>query len=337
MSKTLYIGDPHATVDSLKEMDKLIDFIEDVILAEQPNKVVFLGDQYHTHAVIHLGVMTFWTDAFNQLMTAGIGRDPEVLIDPPDIYAMVGNHDMSGVSNVRDTSMSAHVSQIKVLKDARVIDGILYVPYQADNEKFVYICNKYPTKTVVCHQSFAGAAFDNGFYDPHGIDPNLIVQEQIISGHIHKPQSFGKVWYPGAPRWRTVGDANTQRAIWLVEHDQDGRIVSKKAFDTSACCRSIHLLEDRPGVPAVIPTGNVNVIVDIYGPKDHVAVRKAELEGVARVRTFPDTEKVIKVKESDGIAVAFKTFIDNYKTKNGTPPDAIWGMAKERISWLKQG
>ncbi len=324
MSKTLYIGDPHATVDALNEMEKFIDFVEGVIVIERPDKVVFLGDQYHTHSVIHLSVMSFWTDAFRTLVLAGDCAS--------HIYAMVGNHDMSGVSNSRETSMSAHASDVKVLIDPRLIDGVLYVPYQAD------ICNKYPTKTVVCHQSFAGAAFDNGFYDPHGIDPNLIVQEQIISGHIHKPQSFGKVWYPGAPRWRTVGDANTQRAIYLVEHDQEGRIVSKKAFDTSVCCRSIHLLEDRVGSPAVIPTGNVNVIVDIYGPKDHVTVRKAELEGTgARVRTFPDTDKVIKVKESDGVAVAFKTFVDNYKTKNGTPPAAIWEMAKERISWLKQG
>lgn len=336
--KTLYIGDPHATVDALKEMYSLIDFIEDVIITTKPDNVVLLGDQYHTHAVIHLGVMTFWSDAFRQLMTAGQSQDPPVDIKQPNVYAMVGNHDMSGVSNSRETSMSAHAFMVKVLSDPKVIQGILYVPYQADNQKFVDICNKYPTKTVVCHQSFAGAAFDNGFYDPHGIDPNLIVQEQIISGHIHKPQSFGKVWYPGAPRWRTVGDANTQRAIWLVEHDEEGRIVSQKAFDTSACCRSIHLLEDRPGSPAVIPTGNVSVIVDIYGPKEHVALRKDELEqSGARVRTFPDTEKIIKVKESDGIAVAFKSFVDNHKTKNGTPPTSIWEMAKERVTWLKQG
>ncbi len=334
MSKTtLFIGDPHATVDSLQEMRSLISFIEGLIVEHQPDKVVFLGDQYHQHSIIHLSVMSFWTEAFTSLVKAGLR-----LMKPSQIFAMVGNHDMSGVAANRETSMSAHAAQVTVLNTPRTMDGVLYVPYQANNDDFVRICNESEAKIVICHQSFMGAAYDNGFYDPDGIDPNLIPQEQIISGHIHTPQSFGKVWYPGAPRWRTVNDANTERHVWLVEHGDDGTILSKTGFNTNVCCRSIHLLEDRPGQTAVIPTGNVNVIVDIYGPKEYVASRKAELEGSgARVRTFPDTEKIIRVKESDGIATAYKAFIDDYKAKHGTAPAAIWKMAQERVSWLRQG
>ncbi len=324
--KTLLVGDPHATADALKEMRRLIDHIYAVAEAEKPDQILLLGDQYHTHSVIHLAVMTFWSEAFKRLGTLGI-----------PVRAMVGNHDMSGNAGAIETSMQAHTAQVEVIDTPRVSNGILYHPYTADHEAFVRNCNSYPeAKTIICHQSFDGAQFDNGFYDPDGIDVNLIPQTQVISGHVHTPQEFGKVWYPGAPRWRTVADANTERAIWLVEHDQSGALVGRRSFPTNVCCRSIHLLEDRIEAQVKIPTGNVSVVVDVYGTREYVNSRKGELEGAGvRVRTFPDVEKSIKVRESDGIATAYRAFISSYVSKNGTPPSVIWDMSVKRIEWLR--
>jgi hypothetical protein len=109
--------------------------------------------------------------------------------------------------------MMVHTNIMVVDEPRVVLPGILFVPYVHDPAEFVQICQQYPeAKTVVCHQTFAGSYFENGFLTPDGVEPNLLPQEQVISGHVHSPQRIGKVWYPGAPRWRTVSDANTERA-----------------------------------------------------------------------------------------------------------------------------
>ena len=48
---------------------------------------------------------------------------------------------------------------------------------------------------LVCHSEFSGSQFENGFYSPHGFNPDEIPFDTIISGHIHKEQIIagGKV------------------------------------------------------------------------------------------------------------------------------------------------
>jgi DNA repair exonuclease SbcCD nuclease subunit len=325
--RVLYVGDPHATPDSIDEMERLVDYILQTAKKEKPDVICFLGDQYHTHSIIHLSVLAFWQRAFWRLKLDGCET----------IMALVGNHDKAGVKGQTENAMMVH-QNIMVVDKPRELAGILFVPYVHDPAEFVQICQAHSSvKTVVCHQTFAGSYFENGFLTPDGVEPNLVPQEQVISGHVHSPQRVGKVWYPGAPRWRTVSDANTERAIWLVEHAEDGSVVGAKAFPTAGVCRPIYALTDVEDSPASIPEG-ASVVVDVHGTAEYVERRKRELEaghpGV-RIRTFPAAEKVARVRESDGLPVALKKFLGEFTAKNGTPPDELWKLAAERISWLK--
>jgi hypothetical protein len=45
---------------------------------------------------------------------------------------------------------------------------------------------------VVCHATFNGARYENGFYAKEALDPDAVPQKRIISGHIHTPASSAR-------------------------------------------------------------------------------------------------------------------------------------------------
>jgi DNA repair exonuclease SbcCD nuclease subunit len=323
MLKLLLIGDPHATPDSLVEMRALVGFIKRVAEETKPDYIVFLGDQFHTHNIIHLEVLAFWRDAFAQLTKIG------------SVLALVGNHDMSGVKGNTDTALELY-PYVKIVNKPFVLDQIGFIGYMPDSKAFVAASTNLNTSVLICHQTFDGSKYENGFYAKDGIDQSLIPHHTIVSGHIHTPQTIGKVWYPGAPRWRTVADANTDRAIWLI--GIDGNNLTKIAsYDTSTVCKPMYSLKDYPDKPVALPTNaaNANIVIDIYGDAIHVANRKATLAPHGRIRTFPTATRTVQARESDGLAVAARKFFTATKPKNGTQPDKLWALAQERIQWLK--
>jgi len=330
-TKVLYVGDPHARPDCLEEMRKLIDFIAITAVQENVSHIVFLGDLFHTHSVIHLSVLAFWREAFAQLCKL-----------PLEVVVLVGNHDMSGRNGDKNNALMLYERNnwrnslciVDRPKFGIIDEDVMMLPYYKDNAEFVEVCNENPTAVVVCHQTFDGSKYENGFPAKDGVELNLIPQKVVISGHIHTPQQIGKVWYPGSPRWQTISDANIDRAIWVVEHDK-GAIKILKGYSTHKVCKPIELLVDRPEEPAKLPDYEAEVIVDVFGEPAHVKQRAEELEKLGyRVRQFPTLTKPVRIKESDGLPESFKKFIGSYSAKNGTPAERLMEMASKRISWL---
>lgn len=250
------------------------------------------------------------------------------------VIALVGNHDQPGDGRFDGHAMMAHEHLCTVVwKEVLVEDGVVFVPWTNDKEAFVYACNSQPaTGMVVCHQSFVGSRFENGYYDPAGIDPNLIVQRGIISGHIHTPQEFGKVWHIGAPRWRIATDANVERAIWLVTHNKDGSISEKNPIDTGSICRQVRYLIDTPSDPVQITLDpRHDWRVDIKGPLEWCKAREGLYGPGVRVRTFPESTHVPQVRESEGIDQALVKYVEAFTPPNGTERTLLRQMVKERL------
>lgn len=320
--KILHVGDVHPEPQSLDDCSKLIQFVLDTAYVTAPDLVLFEGDQHHNHAVMHLEVLAFWKNAFMAFKKAGL-----------HVAALVGNHDMTGLEGSRAHAMMAYQGDVKVVDKPTVQDGILFLPYYSDPQAFVADCQEHKDcHTVVCHQTFQGSTYENGFYAKDGIDPNLIPQERIVSGHIHTPQAFGKVFYTGAPRWRILTDANVERAIWLMEY-KDGHLLKQTAFSTGDCCKRIWHLTDTPETPANISNGKDQWRIDIKGPQDYVERRKKELAAPGvKIRTMPtQRSEMMQVRESEGVAVAFEKFTKRYQPKFGTAPEILAKMVSERL------
>jgi hypothetical protein len=319
MFTELYVGDPHVVPEELDDCEALMHFVEEVERDVQPDSTCILGDLHNTHNVIRCEVMAFWRRWAR-------GRK-----------LIVGNHDYAG-EGLFIHALQAYAEIATVIERPTLVDGRLYMPYYANRSKFIADCNANPSNFLVAHQTFDGSLYENGFYAPDGVDPALVSQKEILSGHIHMPQAFGKVTYIGAPRWRSLSDANTARAIWLYTFDDVGNVVEKVKFDTGNACRQIRYVVDTPDNPFDATDSRHDLRhdwrIDVKGPAEYIEARKAALVGIGlKIRTFKTDSKTVAVRESEGVATAFRGYLGRYSARFGTSVSTLGAMAAERLGY----
>lgn len=324
MGKWLVIGDVHAVVDELDDCARLIDGIVDVVGKEKPDFVLFLGDQFHNHAIINVEVMAFWRGAFKLLAGLGAGNGFDVL-------ALVGNHDMPGDSSARvHALMACEGTGVKVVDSLQRIDGCLMVPYRHTAQDFINDVTSSKEKVVFCHQTLDGSKYENGFYAKDGASLAGLEDRFFISGHIHTPQVFANVNYIGAPRWRSLSDVGIERAVVLFDI-QNGQVKTAQAFDTGAWCQKLLRVEDRQENPLSLELNpQWKYIVDVFGDEEFIKSRKAVWAG-CRVRTFKTQAETKPVSESMGIHKAIQAFVDSYIPRFGTKQETLRTMVNERL------
>lgn len=326
IGRGLLVGDPHATARELKDCGKLVDLISQVAVDRHLDFICLLGDQHHDHALVHVEVIRFWADWLASI-TKQVKR----------VFMLVGNHDRPTTPSMAHALRAYRdISGVTVVDKPMVVGGQGLLPYQADRDVFIEDCHKLyaagAQQTIVCHQTFSGAAYESGIYAPDGIDPTLVPQTKIVSGHIHTPQSFGKVHYPGAPRWRTLSDANVERSLWEVSVSEDGVLSVVDKITTGNACRQIYHAVLRPtdAVPIVDEVGEWHV--DLVGPEDWTRATKNSFQGSnIHVRCFNDVVAGPAVRESDGVAKALDGWLDTHHPKNQTPIPVLKAEIRSRL------
>lgn len=323
--KLLFVGDPHIETRSLADAKRLEELVFSTAKAHDVDFMVIAGDLYHTHGVIDAYVQEFWFNFFKR--------------SPVKSLVMKGNHDGPGEEGATATALLAHLCQaaVRVILEPLEVEGLLFCPFTQSNEQFLSWCQSSTARTVFCHQTFDGSKYENGMYAAGGIDPQKVPQKQIISGHIHTAQEFGKVWYPGSPRWRTASDANVDKHIWVL-HVENGVVVDRIPIDTSTHCSKIWSLDDSVEAPAVLPAAAEQADVRVVSrgtSKDWLQSRMDYFvpRGVKWRGLLLESGRRAAVRESDGIPKAFNTWVSNFSPKNGTPKEVLDSMVKERLSW----
>jgi len=297
--KILRIGDPHIRPSNIEEADRLMAFAKEIVLNLKVERLEILGDLFHTHAVIRLEVLEFW----NKWL--------QVFRDIVDTIVLVGNHDMSGDFHSDSHALTVFKrlqnERLKIIDRPTQLGIFAYVPYYHDNDSFLSDVRKLASdgaKVLVCHGTFAGSQYDNGFYAPGGINPDDVPFESIISGHVHKQQVIanGKVDYPGTPKWDTASDANEKKGIWLYEHDAQGKTVKRELIPTDSVCTPILAFTWLEGQDApVIPDG-AKATVELIGTSDWISKKKATLKGKVSISSkFTDQKRRTERKASNSL------------------------------------
>jgi len=321
MMKILYVGDPHAVPSELADCWGLVNLIEEVRGRHPDALVCFLGDQHHTHGLVHLPVMEFWRRSFKRLG----GSD--------GCLALIGNHDKEVWTGPEspENVMEAYRDVCRVVSPRLVLNGVTFVSHTPSNDDFLKLAGS--GTTLVCHQSFDGCRYENGMPIRDGVDVGRVDFKQIISGHIHAPQTVGKVWYPGAPRWRTLADAKIlERHIWLVTHADDGTVLDRVSFSTVGKCRPIRQVIDTPEEPLSQLEPGCDWRIEIRGPAAYVQQRRGELAGAGRkIKTFITDTVMPTLRESEGLEQAFQRYVESFSPTFGTSLDRLKQMARERL------
>lgn len=208
MKKCLVIGDPHIQVQRLDDAREFFDKIKTIYKNHQHDSIVILGDLFHTFAVIRSEVLDLWHEFFSWCPNE-------------TTFVLVGNHDYAGQSG-GSHALKVFNGKANIVQHM-VGDGIWFAPFYRDHARFEEDCRKIPPGSVlVCHQSFQGAQFENGFYDPEGVSLDCVSHLKVISGHIHKSQKVGPVWYPGTPFQHSFGEAGQAKRVYSVSFSDGG-------------------------------------------------------------------------------------------------------------------
>lgn len=319
--KVLFVGDVHAKPKDLTDCRVLIAHIEQIARQHEVGAICFMGDLHDTMALVRVEVTEFWLASLRKLS-----------LSTKEIICLVGNHDMPGDSNETGHALLSYenLPYVTVVDQPSVLGPVLFVPYRHSNSEFVGICNEYShIKTVVCHQEFNGAT-EGAFFSKHGVLPESIPQTLVIGGHIHAGQEFGKVWYPGNPRWLTSTDANQQKNLWVVDFDESGSVFSREKIPSM--CRQIRSIVDSEDVPYSegLEDGH-NYQVEIVGSGLYIETRKPYWAGRAKIKTTRTDQATSKVKETEGIEVALAKYLREFSPKLGTPRAILEKMAHERL------
>ena len=311
--KILRIGDPHIKPTNLEEAEKLMHFVNDVILERRPDRVELLGDLFHTHSIVRLEVLDFWDSWI------------DILSEATELYVLIGNHDRATNQEHAVHSLATikriRRKNLKIVENPRV-DGIFgYISYYHDSQTFIDIANscvKDGAKVLICHQTFDGSKYESGVYAPDGIDPSKIDCKLIISGHIHTRQIIKNgdqtIIYPGTPKWDTLADANEDKGIWLYEHDDvTGAIISEELIRTAHVVTKLVSLSWVEGeeLPA-IPSG-CKVTIELIGSSEWVNKHKKALKGQFSIKT-KITDRVDKAARQAGSS--FQDFVQNLYVTN---------------------
>lgn len=295
--RILRVGDPHIRPNNIEESNKLMAFVISEAIKNKVDSIEILGDLFHTHAVIRLEVLEFWQYWFRQL-----SQFP--------VFVLVGNHDMDGDYGSKSHALSVFKKEQgespEIIDKAQQIGIFAYMPYYHDAEDFKRDAAKLASqgaKTLICHQTFAGSQYDNGFYAPNGINPDDIPFETIISGHIHKEQIIagGKVDYPGTAKWDTVSDANERKGIWIYDHDDTtGKVLKREMISTNNVVTPIVSITWNEGSPEPVLMSGAKTNIELVGSSDWISKKKDLLKGKASISSkITDKERPANRKSTN--------------------------------------
>jgi DNA repair exonuclease SbcCD nuclease subunit len=210
----LIIGDPHFKIDKINYIGKLFDWINDIVNTEEISKIVFLGDMFHTHSILR-----------SEILSLVYQKITELAFKKP-VICLVGNHDYNSANNPTSHSLETfkHINNVTIVDIPIVIEDDLYIPYIHSSDKFLQIIAEFSFSRIFCHQLFKGA--NMGFIKSEdGVDVNEI-KFPTYSGHIHRSQRLGSVYYIGTPYSLDGNDDSDEKSVIILKNNNIKEIIS---------------------------------------------------------------------------------------------------------------
>lgn len=310
--RILWMGDPHVQKSNLEESKRLAYWTREIRDLHRPDHTVIAGDLYNDFGTKRVEVDEFWTAILRDVL--------------PDSIVLEGNHDQTPDGS--ESALAVHEGRCFLVRRATMYHGnVGLMPFVRDNDDFLHLCQalyNQGARVIFCHADVNGAQYENGFYSPHGADISGLPKDlKLISGHIHKQQEFGNVWFPGTPRHLTRSDVGEQKGLWLIDTVSGERQFFPTPENVATPFRELVITPENAGaIPDFSKVGNERLYVDVHGTKDFVSEILKKVPETARVRTFVDTgSKQSDVNETDGIPLAFMKYAAKYAAENNLTPE----------------
>ena len=206
------ISDVHFTLNTLSLATEAFKSAIDKA-AELNVPLIDCGDLTNDKAILRAEVM-------NQLLDLANYSEYKKV----QVVALVGNHSLLNekVAGVHALNFLSHKWDIvdKSITGKFGNRFVCFIPYQSNSEEVARIAKETPKDfIVVMHQGVRGAFMGDYIQDKSSIDPELLKDFTVFSGHYHRHQTVGTVTYIGNPYTLTFGEANDGPKGYLVVYD----------------------------------------------------------------------------------------------------------------------
>lgn len=346
MFNAIFVGDLHAntSASNLEDVGEIFHLLDETIEQDETIQLVcFVGDIFHTHAVIRQEPAFYVRRQFAKLIGKYERQNREIRW-----VVMAGNHDYSTPSAVvADNSVRLVLADlVEVVDDYRgtpcyaKVGPYAFVPFIGENESFVDVCSQGDSDDIlVCHQTFDGSKYENQHTAPNGVKQNAIPQRLIISGHIHMTQilenEHNKVVYIGTPRALNANEVNQCKYIWKFNPESrtftaiktDDRV--KQFIGFTYYQGAVDFVAAKEGEPLPWKKKD-DVRIYVEGNEEFyekVLAANKHLEG--EVRFIPNIKKVMSKTldvEADGSSVetALRQYVYDVYDMSDDMRDAVW-------------
>lgn len=231
-SKTIVIGDLHLDKNNLDVAEKFFDFLDSRLSEEEAEfsniRLVFLGDNYHTKAIIRSEAQNFLIENLQSILKKHKTVDK--------IYIIVGNHDYNNMSceeHALTPLKTIDLNRLIVVDHPIEDKEFLLLPYYNSKEQFIKVLKDHLSsacKYVFCHQGVEGFDYGNGILDRDGVSVKDLVNHNVdfIIGHYHKQQKVGNIFYLGTPFSHSFGEANQLKGILEITNDKQEFLITNE-------------------------------------------------------------------------------------------------------------
>ena len=230
VDQIVFISDVHFGVrgGKLEWLDNIVDYFDNFFIP-------FLSEASKAHRICVVVAGDYFDNRNNidiNVMNTAI-KVMERIVKVCDVIMMVGNHDIYKSSSTDTTSLYplTLIPGVTVVYDKMelVIDDnkkILLVSWIGDfkEENKVILENKDKYDLLVFHTEISGMSYDNGRSIINGLNIDIVDDNKIVSGHIHKRQESSKGIYLGSPYHMKRDDVGNKKGIYTFTV-QDGKLV----------------------------------------------------------------------------------------------------------------
>jgi len=124
-----------------------------------------------------------------------------------------------------------------------------------------------------------------------------------------------------------MSDANTDKGIWIYNHEEDGAIIDKQFISTKDVVTPIYKIVINEGDEEPKLTPNARNYLEFRGKTAWITKMKKKYKGKAVIKAIPQDRK--RVMLSDGHIIGFTDFLANhFEPIDGVTKDSINGYLR---------
>lgn len=317
---------------SIKTLDLCLSILRNIhTRAKKLNVTVgFLGDFFDT--VYRRG--TIPVDMLNTLLDYFSNEWSVKMIMIP------GNHDYIDASETEHAldAFEYASTYIKVINKPMVLDNILWVPWKRNTDDIKSVFQSMSNYDVIFgHFDVIGAMHSNIVSD-RGLKkedfPTL-----TITGHYHRPQTYGNVVYIGSPYQTSMSEAGQKKRLILLKNTKD--IVS---IPISYGPKRFKITEDPETWPTDIVKGDI-LYMDSFSPESLSNEAFDWIKHIKMLGVEVVIQRFLKDKKADALLTSeteqtpeemFKRYGKHFKLENEPGYSNLLSMiTKETVNDLK--